>query len=92
LIQSDEHLRNVARYIALNPIRAGVCASPEDWQWSSHRFVVKNIRSTLATGALLSFCGGEGDAARAAYVGHVREGQAQDPRAWPHAAKPLNRV
>jgi REP element-mobilizing transposase RayT len=25
-----------ARYIARNPVRAGLCASPELWQWSSH--------------------------------------------------------
>ena len=92
LIQSDEHLRNVARYIALNPVRARVCASPEDWRWSSHRLVANNIRSSLASATLLSFYGDDSDGARAAYVAHVREGQAKDPQAWPHPGKPLNRV
>lgn len=26
----------VARYIALNPTRAGLCRAPEDWAWSSY--------------------------------------------------------
>jgi REP-associated tyrosine transposase len=36
LIQDDEHLETVARYVALNPVRAGVCGRPEDWEWSSY--------------------------------------------------------
>ena len=24
------------RYIALNPVRAGLCRAPEDWPWSSY--------------------------------------------------------
>ncbi len=37
LIVDDEHLREVIRYIPLNPVRAGLCKRPEDWPWSSYR-------------------------------------------------------
>jgi putative transposase len=36
LMRSDEQLLQVARYIALNPVEAGLCARPDEWRWSSH--------------------------------------------------------
>jgi putative transposase len=37
IILTEEHLREVIRYIPLNPVRAGLCKRPEDWPWSSCR-------------------------------------------------------
>lgn len=37
LIEQDAHLLDVSRYIDLNPITAGLVASPEEWPWSSYR-------------------------------------------------------
>jgi putative transposase len=39
-ISSQGHLRNTIRYIALNPVRAGLCAKPEEYAWSSHRSLI----------------------------------------------------
>jgi REP-associated tyrosine transposase len=36
-ITTDEHLFGAIRYVALNPVRAGICAEPALWPWSSHR-------------------------------------------------------
>lgn len=36
LLRRDEHLFEVCRYIALNPVRAGLCADAAAWLWSSH--------------------------------------------------------
>jgi REP-associated tyrosine transposase len=36
-VETDEHLMDAFRYIALNPVKAGLCARPEDWRWSSYR-------------------------------------------------------
>lgn len=36
-IHTDAHLREVARYIDLNPVRAGIVERPEDYVWSSYR-------------------------------------------------------
>jgi putative transposase len=35
LIESDWHLLELARYLAMNPVRAGLCLSPSQWPWSS---------------------------------------------------------
>jgi hypothetical protein len=36
LIEDDEYLLELARYVPLNPVRAELCASPDEWQWSSY--------------------------------------------------------
>jgi putative transposase len=36
LIQREPHLLEVFRYIALNPVRAGLCRNPHRYVWSSH--------------------------------------------------------
>jgi putative transposase len=37
LLAADAHLAQAIGYIALNPVRAGLCERPEDWPWSAHR-------------------------------------------------------
>jgi len=37
-VQKDSHLMAVARYVELNPVRAGMVRRPADWEWSSARF------------------------------------------------------
>jgi REP-associated tyrosine transposase len=37
LVDRDAYLLQVVRYIALNPVRAGLVQHPEDWDWSSYR-------------------------------------------------------
>jgi putative transposase len=34
-VQRDEHLVTVLRYVAQNPVRAGLASSPAEWIWSS---------------------------------------------------------
>jgi hypothetical protein len=36
-VTGDGHLVETYRYIALNPVRAGLAARPFDWRWSSYR-------------------------------------------------------
>jgi putative transposase len=36
LIQREDHLAATIRYVALNPVAAGLCARPEEWPWSGH--------------------------------------------------------
>jgi putative transposase len=40
LIESEAHMLEVIRYVALNPVRAGLATRPEDWEWTGHREVV----------------------------------------------------
>jgi putative transposase len=34
-VQDEEHLMAAHRYVARNPVRAGLCAHPRNWEWSS---------------------------------------------------------
>ncbi len=35
LVETEEHLLEVLRYIAFNPVKAGLCGHPREWRWSS---------------------------------------------------------
>lgn len=39
-VETDVHLLETARYIPLNPVRAGMCATAGEWKWSSHNAVM----------------------------------------------------
>ena len=36
-VESIGHMLHTYRYIARNPVRAGLCACPSDWTWGSYR-------------------------------------------------------
>jgi len=36
VVKDDLHFVELLRYLALNPVRAGVCTSPLEWPWSSY--------------------------------------------------------
>ena len=36
-VMDENHLRAAVRYVELNPVRARLCDSPEEWNWSSTR-------------------------------------------------------
>ncbi|MDA3902779.1 MAG: transposase, partial [Desulfuromusa sp.] len=36
LIEADEYLTELSRYIHLNPVRAGIVEKPEQYKWSSY--------------------------------------------------------
>jgi putative transposase len=36
-IESDGHMLHTVRYIARNPVEAGLCRQPSDWIWGSYR-------------------------------------------------------
>lgn len=40
LIETEAYAFEITRYIVLNPVRAGLCAHPREWQWSNHCAVV----------------------------------------------------
>jgi putative transposase len=41
LVDADEYLSAVVRYIHLNPVDAGIVKAPEAYRWSSHRYYLK---------------------------------------------------
>ena len=36
MLENDAHLLSALRYVALNPVQAGLCAAPAAWPWSSY--------------------------------------------------------
>ena len=36
LVEDDDYFLELVRYLPLNPVRAGLCDSPAEWQWSSY--------------------------------------------------------
>ena len=34
-VMDEQHTLAAMRYVELNPVRAGLCTSPDDWRWSS---------------------------------------------------------
>lgn len=75
VIEADGHLLQVIRYIALNPVHAGVCARPADWQWSSYawHFGRSPVRSFLASERLLGLFGADPEVARERLRAFVEE-------------------
>jgi REP element-mobilizing transposase RayT len=74
IVQEEKYFRNLTRYIARNPVRAGVVRSPEDWRWSSYRFHAgfAALPEFLASDRVLErFEPDDRGAARAAYIAHV---------------------
>jgi hypothetical protein len=42
-VTSNAHLVTTLRYIALNPVEAGMCEDARDWPWSSYALLVEGI-------------------------------------------------
>jgi putative transposase len=36
-ISTTDHLFEAIRYVALNPVRAGLCRMPQQWRWGTYR-------------------------------------------------------
>ena len=72
----DAHLLQTARYIVLNPVRAGICEQPDDWPWSSYRACagVEFAPRFLAVAQHLRLFGTKPSIARRAYREFVRAG------------------
>ncbi len=76
VIETDGHLLEVCRYIALNPVRAGLCQRPEEWNWSSYGSCVSTARSFsfVASRELLELFDQEIDSARERLKRFVEDG------------------
>ncbi len=67
-VTSDRYLVAAARYIHLNPVRAGLAASADNYPWSGHRaYLGARAPVWVATGLVLGILGAENQAAVAAY-------------------------
>lgn len=85
LVEKGEHLLLLCRYIVLNPVKAGMVKTPEQWQWSSYAATTgirKDTSGLLTTDWVLGQFAGEVRAARRRYKEFVRNGLAASQRPW----------
>lgn len=81
LVEADAYLVELARYVVLNPVRAGLCGDAREWPWSSHRALMGLVDppSWLETGWVLGQFGSERTAAVRRYEDFVRAGVGLPP-------------
>ena len=85
LIDADSYLLELARYVVLNRIRAGIVRDPGKWRWSSYRAMVGDASPPdwLATDGLLGAFAKRRAVARERYIRFVAEGKGVDS-IWLH--------
>jgi REP element-mobilizing transposase RayT len=75
LVDADEYLLELVRYIHLNPVRAGIVKDPAGFAWSGHRaYLGLESAPWLTTDFALSLFAADLIAARAAYTCYVMAG------------------
>ena len=83
LVQKENYLLELSRYIVLNPVRAGMVRSAKEWPWSSYRATVGQSTGIdcLYVDGLLSAFGQRRKMAIERYKKFVSEGKRQ-PSPW----------
>jgi REP element-mobilizing transposase RayT len=73
IVRTDAQLLTLVRYIALNPVEAGLCADALDWPWGSHAAVVGGMTpGWLDVSRLFGYFGADGGEPRTRYAEFVR--------------------
>ena len=74
LVQADTYAAELSRYIHLNPVRAKMVPSPEEYQWSScRRYLEGTEPSWLSTSLVLGYFGTEVEDRRRNYRDYLFE-------------------
>ncbi len=81
LVDQERYLLEVARYVVLNPVRAGMVRQAQDWPWSSYGAMTGQTEPPrwLATDVLLSAFGGTRAQAMQQYAEFVAAGRKAPP-------------
>jgi len=54
LVPTDTYFAQLLRYLALNPVAAGICRAPQEWPWSNHRVRARgSVHVAATTGVVL---------------------------------------
>lgn len=83
LVQKDTYLLELARYIALNPVRAQMVRNAGEWRWSSYRATAgyEKRDACLTTEWILAGFANTKSVAQQRYRDFVQDGQEQ-PSPW----------
>jgi putative transposase len=80
LVDADEYLLTLLRYVHLNPVRANLVASPDDYPWSSHHaYLGKRCEPWVTTEFALRMLGADRQRAIAAYEALIRSAPTDSP-------------
>jgi len=86
LVDKDEYLLELSRYLMLNPVRAGIAEFPWEYAWSSYRATLGKEKAPdfLTTDWLLARFGNKNkqDKARRRFADFVRAGMNSEASAW----------
>jgi REP element-mobilizing transposase RayT len=83
LVERESYLLELARYVPLNPVRAGMVATADEWPWSSYRAMagLEPSPAWLTTAAVLERFGCDSGRAALRFQEFVREG-VNAPAPW----------
>lgn len=81
LVEKEAHLLELCRYVVLNPLRAGLRRSVEQWKWSSYRATAGRgpVAGFLTVDWILGQFGQKRGQAQGRYRAFVREGLGHRP-------------
>jgi putative transposase len=84
LVQAEDYLRQVIRYDALNPVRAGLVPRPEQYEWGGHRAIAGlcEAPSWFAVERTLQCFAPDPSIGRAYYTRFVDEGIGLERSPW----------
>lgn len=76
LVEKDQYVSTLSRYIHLNPVRAGLCKRPDGYRWSSYLGYLdpKKRPSWLETSLVLGYFSPRAGGARRKFKQFVEEG------------------
>jgi putative transposase len=84
VVEKESYLKELCRYVVLNPVRARMVKRAEDWKWSSYRVTagLEKAEPWLETDWILGQFGKTESQARKAYRSFVAEGMGKKESPW----------
>lgn len=84
VVEKDSYLKELCRYVVLNPVRAKMVKHPKDWKWSSYRGTVgqAKLETWMEINWLLGQFGKNKKLAQAVYRRFVEEGIGKKGSPW----------
>lgn len=81
LVDKDSYLLELSRYIVLNPVRARMCQTADEWPWSNYQAVMGKAPglNALVVSETLTLFSADRGAARRAFARFVAQGMGADP-------------
>jgi len=93
VVDADAYLAELVRYIHLNPVRAKIVKTPDDYLWSGHRGYIGHVKLPwLTTEWVLSQFSQRLKTARAKYHNFIKEGKGEGHRKEFHCGTSEGRI